>query len=454
METQHHILIIGGEAELCNLMQEYLGQHGIMSLCAYTGASGLELLGKGHYDLVLCSNHLEDMQGIGLLSRINAIKPDIPVIFITNDVDVKTVVQLMKMGASDCITKPIYPDELLLAVKDALKSKEEKDLQSENEFIHQLIGESRLIKQIHEQIELVAPTNYRVILNGESGTGKELVAQIIHYKSKRYKKPFVALDCGALSKDLAASELFGHEKGSFTGAISSKEGHFEMANGGTLFLDEISNLPYDVQVSLLRVLQEKRLRRVGGRKDIPLDVRIIVASNENLEKAVEKGAFRSDLYHRLNEFSITIAPLRERKTDIMVLAAHFLQRISIELGKNIRFFSDEVKEVFNSYGWPGNVRELQNVIRKAALLSQGDTIMPKDVPVEIINSVKVKTIADKMIQQPETGKTPDLKQIAHEAEVQLILDVLKQVNFNRTKAAEILKIDRKTLYNKLKDQEI
>jgi two-component system response regulator HydG len=423
------------------------------SLCAYSGANGLELLAKGNYDLLLCDFRLGDMDGIELLRGINEIKPGIPVIFITGYGDIKMAVQVIKMGASDYITKPIYPDEILLSINEALKATEEHE-RPDKELMHKLIGESRQIKHIHEQIELVAPTNYRVILNGESGTGKESVAQIIHYKSKRYKKPFVALDCGALSKDLAASELFGHEKGSFTGAIGSKEGHFEMANGGTLFLDEISNLPYDVQVSLLRILQEKKLRRVGGRKDIPLDVRIIVASNENLEKAVEKGAFRSDLYHRLNEFSITIPPLRERKADIMVLAAHFMQRTSGELGKRIRFFSDDVKEVFTAYAWPGNVRELQNVIRKAALVTQGETVLLPDLPVEIVNSVKAKSIAEKMHQQSDGSKKPDLKKTAHEAEIQLILDVLKQVNFNRTKAAEILKIDRKTLYNKLKDIDI
>jgi two-component system response regulator HydG len=448
-----HILIIEDEIDICKLLQEYLAQHDISSLCAYSGTSGLELLEKGSYDLLLCDFRLGDMDGIELLDRINRLKPGIPVIFITGYADIKMAVQIIKMGAYDYITKPIYPDEILLSIKEALRAADEHDHKTK-EPIHKLIGESRQIKHILEQIELVAPTNYRVILNGESGTGKESVAQIIHYKSKRYKKPFVALDCGALSRDLAASELFGHERGSFTGAIGSKEGHFEMANGGTLFLDEISNLPYDVQVSLLRVLQEKSLRRVGGRKDIPLDVRIIVASNENLEKAVERGAFRSDLYHRLNEFSITIPPLRERAADIMVLAEFFLKRTAGELGKNIRFFSDEVKEVFSSYAWPGNVRELQNVIRKAGLVAMGDTVMLHDVPVEIVNSVKARIVAEKMHQQQDLKKQPDLKQIAHEAEIKLILEVLKQVNFNRTKAAEILKIDRKTLYNKLKDLEI
>lgn len=451
MEMKHHVLIVGGEADLSNLMQEYLGQYGISCSSTHTGATALQVLSKVNYDLLLCELRLEDMDSEEFFSRINTIKPDLPVIFIIAEADIKTVVKLIKMGAADCISRPIYPEELLLSINNALKCKEEKYLHSENEFMHQLIGESRQMRHIHEQIALVAPTSYRVILNGESGTGKESIAQIIHYKSKRYKQPFVAIDCGALPKHLAASELFGYEKGAFTGAVSTKEGHFEMANGGTLFLDEIANLPYEVQVSLLRVLQEKKMKRVGGRKDIPLDVRIITASNEDLSQSVQKGIFRSDLFHRLNEFLITVPPLRERKSDIMLLADHFLQRTNNELGKTIRYFDNKVKEIFLAYNWPGNVRELLNVVRKAALMTQGDTIYLAATPPEITNMVKVLSISEKL--QPDTTK-PNLRQKAQEAEIQVILDVLKQVNFNRTKAAQILEIDRKTLYNKIKDLDI
>jgi two-component system response regulator HydG len=299
-----------------------------------------------------------------------------------------------------------------------------------------------------------------VIIYGESGAGKEAIAQTIHRKSKRARHPFVAMDCGAISKDLAGSELFGHEKGSFTGSVATKIGHFELANGGTIFLDEVGNLPYDVQSSLLRVVQERKVKRIGGLKEIPIDVRIIVASNENLLEAHRKGKFREDLYHRFNEFHLTVPSLRERKDDIMMYARFFLNTANQELEKNIEGFAPEVEDHFINYPWYGNLREMKNVIRRATLLSEGKLVEAKSLPFEISN-FKRTTMAIPDEQENETTSEPgtlskakeektNLKSAALEAEYDLILKVLRDVNFNKSKAAKLLNVDRKTLYNKMK----
>jgi two-component system response regulator HydG len=253
-----------------------------------------------------------------------------------------------------------------------------------------IFGDTATFKQLLQQIDLVGPTNYTVIIYGESGSGKEAIAQEIHKRSKRKNRPFVAIDCGALSKELAGSELFGHEKGSFTGALNQKTGSFEIANGGTIFLDEVANLGYDIQVSLLRVVQERKMRRVGGTKDIELDVRIIVASNEKLWDSAKKGKFREDLFHRFNEFSIDVPPLRNRPEDIMLFANHFLQVTNAELGKRLKRFSPEVEAIFRSYVWYGNLRELKNVIKRATLLSDGDQIEATSLPFEISHYNKLQ----------------------------------------------------------------
>ncbi|MDE3249538.1 MAG: sigma-54-dependent Fis family transcriptional regulator, partial [Bacteroidota bacterium] len=314
-------------------------------------------------------------------------------------------------------------------------------------------------------------TNYSIILYGESGTGKEVMAKTIHMASARRDKPFVALDCGTLSKELVGSELFGHVKGSFTGALGDKEGLFEVANGGTLFLDEVANLSLDIQATLLRVIQERKFKRVGGNKEIYADVRILVASNENLQDAYRKGKFREDLYHRFNEFSVNIPPLRERKEDIPLFANFFLRKSCAELNKDIPGFEDEVMNMFIHYSWPGNLREFRNVIRRAALLTNEGRIGSKVLPWEMTqqNPLKDENFQQPAYQAPPVQETAlgaplpatapptpvvrqpfDLKNAASQAEYETIMNVLKQVNFNKSKAADLLKIDRKTLYNKLK----
>jgi two-component system response regulator HydG len=327
---------------------------------------------------------------------------------------------------------------------------------SEEEF---LVGQAPSTKELYRQIELVAPTNYSIILYGESGTGKEVIARTIHANSARKDKPFIAMDCGTLSKELAGSELFGHVKGAFTGALGDKDGHFELANGGTLFLDEVANLSYEIQAALLRVIQERKFKRVGGVKEMETDVRIIVASNENLQDAYRKGKFREDLFHRFNEFSIVLPAFRNRREDIPLFADFFLASANKELNKEVEGFDPEVMQIFLNYPWPGNLREFRNVIRRAALLTSSGRVNARVLPAEIVDNngypqnftaQPVETPAAAPVHHAITHKETDLKNAAAQAEYDTIMNVLKQVNYNKSRAAEILKIDRKTLYNKIK----
>ena len=474
------ILVVDDDVDICTLLSRYLAKKGFDAATAHTGSQALDLLKKNKFDLVLCDFRLGDLDGSEVLTKIKELNPEMPVIIITGYSDIKVAVNVIKSGAFDYVTKPLLPDEILLTINKALETAENRakspeaipvtaagssrprgiqTLEVSNNYV---IGKSSQSRELYRQIDLVAPTNYCVIIFGETGTGKESVAQAIHNNSHRKDKPFVAMDCGALSKELAGSELFGHEKGAFTGAIVAKAGHFELANGGTLFLDEVANLGYDIQVSLLRVLQERKVKRIGSTKEIPLDVRLIVASNENLYEAVQKGRFREDLYHRFNEFSINIPPVRERQKDIILFATHFLQQTNRELDKNIQGFSEDVVNCFMNYSWPGNLRELKNVIKRAALLTEGEMVESKCLPFEIANNKFMLHETHRFVPgsapqaHPQFGNhqlangAPNLKAISLEAEYETILSVLKQVNFNRTKAAKILNIDRKTLYNKMK----
>jgi len=464
-----NILLIDDEVNIGQLLSKFLVKKGYQVSVATSGAKATEIIEHEFFDLVLCDFRLEDTDGREMLQKIKSKHPKTLVIIITGYSDVKMAVDLIKNGAYDYISKPLYPDEILVTIQKALdfaesleNSKEdfdksplislEKSTKPNQAFKDGFLkGESPLAKELYRQIDLVAPTNYSIILFGESGTGKESVAHRIHALSSRRNAPFIAMDCGSLSKELATSELFGHEKGSFTGAIQTKIGHFEMANYGTLFLDEVANLSYDIQIALLRVVQERKVKRIGSTKEIHLDVRLIVASNENLWEAVQKGKFREDLYHRFNEFSIIIPPLKKRGNDLFIFADYFIKEASKELEKNIKGLSVEVIDKFSRYSWPGNIRELKNVIRRASLLTEpGGLIEVKSLPLEIGelgNSYNSKT--ESFLQSEEIPRN-NLKNAALEAEYDTILQVLRQVNFNKTKASKILKIDRKTLYNKMK----
>lgn len=475
------ILIIDDDMDMCMLLSKFLSRNGYDVETAHSGAKGLAKFREDNYDIVICDFRLGDRDGKEILGEIKSISPSTIVLIITGYSDIKTAVDVIKLGAYDYITKPLIPDEVLNVLNNALdqpaqihssvttngtsKSASGKggaEKKTNSEF---LVGEAGTTKDLYRQIEIVAPTNYSIILYGESGTGKEVIAKTIHSLSDRADKPFVAMDCGTLSKELSGSELFGHVKGAFTGALTDKEGHFELANGGTLFLDEVANLTYEIQASLLRVIQERKFKRVGGNKEMPVDVRIIVASNENLQESYRKGKFREDLYHRFNEFSINLPPLRDRKKDIPLFAEFFLEKAKSELNRDISGFDDDVMMMFINYSWPGNLREFRNVVRRSVLLTQSGKVNAKTLPWEITNHSSSGAIAPPAfahrheeehhmaMQAPEPQppkKAYDLKDAASKAEYEAIMNVLKQVNFNKTKAAEILKIDRKTLYNKIK----
>src|SRR4051794_40552634 len=475
------ILVIDDDLTTCNLLNKFLSKHGFTVITTTTSKKAIEYLNEIHdFDVVLCDLRLENGDGKDILLRSNELYPTLPVIIITGFNDLKTAVNIMKLGAYDYILKPIIPEEMLSTIHHALKDKtdkvqtrskpaEEETNGKENteKFTDSdyIFGQSRDFQMIMEQMTLVALTDYSVIIYGESGVGKEAIAQEIHKRSKRKNHPFIAIDCGALQKELSGSELFGHEKGAFTGAVNQKLGSFELANKGTLFLDEIGNLSYDIQTSLLRVIQEREMRRVGGTTDIQLDVRIIVASNKELWTTSQKGDFREDLFHRLNEFTIKVPPLRERKEDIMIFARHFLNTANQSLHKTVKGFSPEVENIFKSYPWYGNLRELKNVVKRAALLADGEYIETNALPFEILNYLKLfgedskpadtSTITYSFpsqeipISEDNISSTTTLKDAMIDMEYQLILKTLAKCNFNKSKAAKMLKIDRRTLYNKM-----
>ena len=475
------ILIIDDDLDMCLVLSKFLLRNNYDVETANSGAKGIIKFKEDNFDIVICDFRLGYRDGKDILKEIKAISPETIVLIITGYSDIKIAVDVIKMGAFDYITKPLIPDEVLSVLSAALQIPETSN-NTGNNFANKnhgdrqptkktivngefLVGEAGATKDLYKQIEIVAPTNYSIILYGESGTGKEVIAKTIHSLSDRADKPFIAMDCGTLSKELSGSELFGHVKGAFTGALTDKEGHFELANGGTLFLDEVANLTYEIQASLLRVIQERKFKRVGGNKEMPVDVRIIVASNENLQEAYRKGKFREDLYHRFNEFSINLPPLRDRKKDIPLFADFFLQKAKLELNRDIEGFEDDVMQMFTHYSWPGNLREFRNVVRRSVLLTQAGKVNARTLPWEITNTDSTHAAAppafahrheEEMlaVAQNNTVAPPravyDLKDAASKAEYEAIMNVLKQVNFNKTKAAEILKIDRKTLYNKIK----
>lgn len=463
------ILIIDDDIDICSLLERFLTRKGYHTEYCTTSKKAMDVLQKKEFDLILCDFRLPDGNGKDLLQKIKSIKPDAKVVMITAYSDVKTAVDIIKAGAIDYITKPLLPDEILALINRVL-SGEDTPVESGTTGSQSqgpesaarrkaptdgpkfIVGRSKEAQELQKQIELVAPTNYSVIIYGESGTGKESVAQSIHLNSQRANKPFVAVDCGALTRELAASELFGHEKGAFTGAMQAKPGQFELANGGTIFLDEIANLSYEIQVSLLRMIQERKVKRLGSSKDTEVDVRIIVASNERLSEACASGRFREDLYYRFNEFSINLPALRERKNDIMQFADFFLRKTNEELDKGIEGFSEDVEKIFVDYRWPGNLREMNNVIKRAVLLTGGGLIRPEALPQEVVFDIKFNQLNDGLAgPRPANGDRPgNLKTAAQNAEYEMILDILKKFKFNKSKAAQYLNIDRKTLYNKMK----
>ena len=440
------ILIVEDDLTFSTMLKTWLGKKGFEVEAVGTQLRARKLLAARDFDLVLSDLRLPDQDGISLLAWLREQNKLIPFIIMTSYAEIQSAVQAMKEGATDYVAKPIQPDVLLTKITEAIGSNTAAPIApvhsaasvSSQNFLE---GESEAARQLYNYVNLVAPTHMSVLINGASGTGKEYVAHRIHQLSKRAGKPFIAIDCGSIPKDLAASEFFGHVQGSFTGALSDKVGAFEEANGGTLFLDEIGNLSYEVQVQLLRALQERKIRRIGSTKEIEVDVRLVSATNENLKEAIAKGTFREDLYHRINEFTIRIPNLCERKEDLLLFANHFLDMANNELQKDIVGFDAETMRIFESYSWPGNLRQMKNVIRYATLLATGRYITRRELPEELVEAPR-----------REVAGVSQLKDENHERE--LIRKALIACGNNKTKAAQMLGIDRKTLYNKLKSLDL
>lgn len=439
------ILIVEDDLTFATMLKTWLGKKGYEVETASTNARARKLLTTRDFSLILSDLRLPDQDGIHLLSWLRDQQKATPVIIMTSYAEIQGAVLAMKEGAADYVSKPVQPDELLKKIKEAI-SQESKVVatpkESKENFATQnfLEGESEAARQLYNYVNLVAPTQMSVLINGASGTGKEYVAHRIHQLSKRADKPFIAIDCGSIPKDLAASEFFGHVKGSFTGALTDKVGAFEEANGGTLFLDEIGNLSYEVQVQLLRALQERRIRRIGSTKEIEVDIRLVSATNENLKESISKGNFREDLYHRINEFTLLMPALKDRQEDILLFANFFLDQANRELDRHLIGFDAAASEAMQNYSWPGNLRQLKNIVKRATLLAQGDFI-------------SIRELGDEILEHA----TPDAQQMQHsfvlhdeETEKQRILNALQQTGNNKTKAAQLLGVDRKTLYNKLK----
>lgn len=441
------ILIIEDDISFCKLLEKFLIKKAFDVTIAFSADEARLAIKKESFDLILTDLRLPDSDGIGLMTEFKASNPEIPVILMTGYSDVNTAVKAIKNGAADYISKPFNPDEVLLVITNALKAPQAKNpvkekstpvkkVSADNEFVK---GISVASKKLLDHIKLVSPTDMSVLIIGESGTGKEIIAKSIHQQSHRKANNFIAVDCGAIPKELAASEFFGHLKGSFTGAINDKMGYFEAADKGTLFLDEIGNLSYENQIQLLRALQERKIKPVGSNKEINVDIRIITATNEDLREAVKNGDFREDLYHRINEFSIQSPSLTERGEDLMIFADYFLEKANQQLNKEIIGFSPEVVAIFQRYSWPGNLRELQNCVKRATLLSQGDFIQSDVLPAEFFQ-----------VQKQSNEGTFSLSENEKEA----IIHALSRTQNNKSEAAKLLKITRKTLYNKLKQYNI
>lgn len=436
------ILIVEDDITFSLMLTTWLGKKGFEVKTSASIADAKRQIENGACDLVLSDLRLPDGDGIGLLKWIKEEEPSLPLIMMTSYAEIQTAVQAIKLGASDYIAKPLNPEELLSKIREVIKLSPSQPASSShpvelssgrNQYIE---GQSPVARQLYEHVGLVAPTDMSVLITGSSGTGKEYIARRIHEQSGRRNAPFIAVDCGAIPKDLAASEFFGHVKGSFTGAIDNKTGAFIAAQGGTIFLDEIGNLSYEVQVQLLRALQERKVKPIGSNQEIAINIRLISATNENLRTAIEKGDFREDLYHRLNEFTVRIPDLKERKEDILLFADNFLDQANSELQKDIIGFDNETIRLFRSYPWPGNLRQMKNAIKYATLLATGRFITRRELPEELTEP------------QVVTPVSIQLKDESHESD--LIKRALQEAGYNKTKAAQLLGIDRKTLYNKLK----
>lgn len=447
------LLIVEDDITYGTMMKTWLNKRGFAVDRVSRVSDAVHLLSDsaahGGFDLVLSDLRLPDHDGLFLLEWMNRSDVSTPFIMMTSYAEVQNAVTAMKKGARDYIAKPCQPDMLLEKINDALRtatpshsipSPVPSSAQSSAAPTACIEGDSEASRQLYSMVGLVAPTPMSVLILGASGTGKEHVARRIHALSRRAEGPFLAIDCGAIPKDVAASEFFGHVKGAFTGADSDKRGAFEAANGGTLFLDEVGNLSYDVQVQLLRALQERRIRPVGAMKETAVDIRLVCATNGNLRQQVAEGLFREDLYHRINEFTITMPQLKDRGTDILLFAEHFLKQANSELSRNVTGFDSAADDIIMGYGWPGNLREMKNVVKRATLMAQGDCITASDI-----------TTALQAAGAEPAAPVAATNRPLHDADEERIRieEALKATGGNKSKAAQMLGIDRKTIYNKI-----
>lgn len=454
MSSKTTILITDDEQSIRNALKEILEFEDYATLEAENGEEAMNIVGKERVDLVMLDIKMKGMDGIEVLERLKQTKPEIPVIMISGHGTIKIAVEATKNGAFDFLEKPPDLNRLLTSVRNALKSgeliQENREIRKELHGSTDIIGESPAIIKVKEMIEKVAPSNSRVLITGENGTGKELVARAIHEKSKRSSKKFVDVNCAAIPPDLLESELFGHEKGAFTGASSRRIGKFEQADGGTLFLDEIGDMTADSQAKVLRALQENQIIRVGGSERIDVNVRVLSATNQDLHDQIENGGFREDLFHRLNVIPIHLPPLRERKDDVSLLANWFLERLSereiVFAGKS---FSDDALGMLEKQPWSGNIRELQNVVERLALLSTEDKITAEDVEQLVVQKKKQKNILDDLLNQ-----TDNFQEYKEEAERLFLLKKLEKYDWNVSATAEAIDIQRSHIYNKMKKYDI
>ena len=442
----YNILVVDDEKNIREGLGKVLELDGYKVLLACDGKEAVQTLNRGDIDLVITDLKMPNLSGEEVLQKATTMSPNLPVIILTGHGTIENAVRAMKNGAYDYLTKPVNMDRLSLLVQRALSARElmlqnramQEELQKRHQFSN-IIGKSESMKKIFEVVQQVAPSRASVLITGASGVGKEMIADALHYNSPRRDKPLIKVHCAALTETLLESELFGHERGSFTGAVARKRGRFELAHLGTIFLDEIGEISQNVQIKLLRVLEDKTFERVGGEETIEVDVRVIAATNRELKAAIENGEFREDLYYRLNVVNIHIPPLRERKEDIPLLMATFVKEFSEENGKNIEAIEPKARMILYNYSWPGNVRELRNCIESSVVMSKSNIITVDDLPPHI------NTESDQEFVRITTGST------LADIEREVVRATLAQQNGNKTRAAEVLGIGRKTLHRKLQE---
>jgi DNA-binding NtrC family response regulator len=459
-QTNQRILIIDDEPEICWIMKKVLSEKGYEVFTAFNGEQGVEQVAQTVPDLVFLDIKLPGIDGLEVLRQVKEKYPSLPVIILSAFDDVNAAVRAMKLGAYDYISKPLNVDEMHITLKNALKTRELmreiKDLKKKIQGKKQsnTVWSCPGMQKVMDLVERIGRYDVTVMIRGESGTGKELIAETIHNQSLRSENKIISIDCSALPHNLVESELFGYEKGAFTGANESRPGRFEMAHGGTLFLDEVGNLPVQTQMKMLRVLQERKLQRLGGKQEIEIDVRLIIATNTDLEKAMQTGQFREDLYHRLNEFTIQLPPLRERQEDITLLLQHFMEHFNQQFDKSVHAIAPDAMEFLRSYSWPGNIRELMNVMKRAVVMAN-DTIEFNHLPMESFQ--KTRPTAN-ISMQPLTLENHPIRplkeicqEVARKVERETISRVLQETRWNKVKTARLLKINYKTLFNKMRE---